>query len=152
MNLKNSKFYKRIQELRHFSKEKIRKDREQRSLRTPALRGVEMALSESQCNRDIDLTWSQPSSPNRQPSSPTRQPSAPSRRKCSGGKSKVIKKKVEELPSARGKVLKPVKAVETDNDAEVDGFIELNKLRYRVACSGRIDSGLSRPADGPAFV
>ncbi|KAL7744357.1 hypothetical protein ACLKA6_001747 [Drosophila palustris] len=104
-----------------------------------------MALSESQCNRDVDLTWSQPSSA-------TRQPTAPSRRKSSGGKSKVIKKKADELPSARSKGFKPVKAAEGDNDAEVDGFIELNKLRYRVACSGRIESGSTRPSDGPAFV
>jgi len=51
MNLKNSKFYKRIQELRHFSKDKIRKDREQRSR---VVRHLDMALSEQPCS---DREW-----------------------------------------------------------------------------------------------
>lgn len=144
MNLKNSKFYKRIQELRHFSKEKIRKDREQRNLRAPTLRGIEMAFSESQCNCDADLTWSQPLSP-------TRPPPSTSSRKCSVGKSKV-KKKAAEVPTASGRGFKPVKAAGAENEGEVDGFIELNKLRYRVACSGRIESGSTRQAEGPIFV
>ncbi|XP_060649358.1 tubulin polyglutamylase TTLL13 isoform X1 [Drosophila nasuta] len=146
MNLKNSKFYKRIQTLRHFSKEKILKER---TIRTMALRGVEMALSESQCNHDVDASaaaasaWSPPLS-------------STSRRKSPAGgaaKSKMIKKKTDTSPRTREKGFKPVQpASDEDNDgAEVNGYIELNKCRYRVACSGRVDATTSRAAE-PLFV
>ncbi|KAH8358637.1 hypothetical protein KR093_001500 [Drosophila rubida] len=146
MNLKNSKFYKRIQTLRHFSKEKILKEREQRSLRTPALRGVEMALSESQCNPNTDVAWSQPSSSASHRKSPATGAGA--------NKTKVTKKK-DSSPRNREKGFKPVQpaAAEENKDCgEVNGYIELNKCRYRVACTGRVDASAVRPADGPIFV
>ncbi|KAH8312339.1 hypothetical protein KR044_010282 [Drosophila immigrans] len=149
MNLKNSKFYKRIQTLRHFSKEKILKEREQRSLRTPALRGVEMALSESQCTHEMEAAshsasaWSQPSSSASRRKSPT----------GAAGKGKMIKKKASS-PAARDKGFKPVQpAAQLDNNGgQVNGYIDLNKCRYRVACTGRLDATASRSAEGPLFV
>ncbi|XP_030564231.1 tubulin polyglutamylase TTLL13P [Drosophila novamexicana] len=134
MNLKNSKFYKRIQELRNFSKEKLRKDREQRGLRTPVIRGVEMALSESKCsNRVVELEWSQLASPAKELSSP--------RRRKLASKNKPGKKRTLMAGDGRSKGghgFRPVKTVGSDIEAPVtEGFIELNNLRYRVACSGR---------------
>ncbi|KAH8407193.1 hypothetical protein KR222_010324 [Zaprionus bogoriensis] len=110
MNLKNSKFYKRIQELRHFSKEKIRKDREQRDLRTPAIQGVEMALSETPYSREVEMNWSPKRSPRQ--------------------KRKLVKKKMQELG------FRPAQLPEPHNEPKVEGFIDINKMRYRVACSG----------------
>lgn len=108
MNFKNSKFYKRIQELRHFSKEKLRRDRERES-HSQALLGVQMALSEAPHFKEVQLNWPQQSSPRRK----TKE------------KVKILKKKTQEI-----------KRIESCNNGQVNGYIELNKLRYRVPCSG----------------
>lgn len=133
MNLKNSKFYKRIQELRNFSKEKIRKDREQRGLRSPVIRGVEMALSESKCVAPvIELEWSQLAGPLQEVCSPRRRPS-PSKPKQSKKKSNASGE-----PRLRGgQGFHPVKTIDLNSDAPVEGYIDLNNLRFRVACTPR---------------
>ncbi|XP_017092158.2 tubulin polyglutamylase TTLL13 isoform X1 [Drosophila bipectinata] len=133
MNLKNSKFYKRIQELRHFSKEKIRKDREQRSRVTRAL---DMALSE-QPHRERD--WSSPDH------SPTRsQPviSSPRRRlkKLRSPKKKAAGLKGSQSPDYRvagGQCSgdgSPLPGLMSASEAKLQGFIQLNNKCYRVEC------------------
>lgn len=113
MNFKNSKFYKRIQELRHFSKEKLRRDRERES-HSKALLGVQMALSEAPHHKEVQLNWPQHLLP--QQSSPRRKTKE---------KVKIFKKKTQEI-----------KRTESCVNGQVNGYIELNKLRYRVPCSG----------------
>lgn len=140
MNLKNSKFYKRIQELRNFSKEKIRKDREQRGLRTPVIRGVEMALSESKCVAPvIELEWSQLAGPLKETCSPRRRPSPT--------KIKHSKKKASAAAEPRlkgGQGFQPVKTIGLNDEAPVEGYIDLNNLRFRVACTARTDTSPRR--------
>ncbi|KAH8326132.1 hypothetical protein KR067_002139 [Drosophila pandora] len=137
MNLKNSKFFKRIQELRHFSKEKIRKDREQR---TRVTRALDMALSE-QPHREND--WYSPghSPPNTLPLS---QPviSSPRRRlkklRCS--KKKVAARKGSQSPDYRvagGQCLAdgtPLPGLLSASEAKLQGYIQLNNKCYRVEC------------------
>lgn len=113
MNFKNSKFYKRIQELRHFSKEKVRRDRE-REYHSQALLGVQMALSEAPHHKEVHINWPQHILPKQ---------SSPRRKKKE--KVKILQKKAQEI-----------NRTEFGNDGQVNGYIELNKLRYRVPCSG----------------
>lgn len=122
MNFKNSKFYKRIQELRNFSKEKVRKELES-EYRPPALLGVQMALSEEPHIHEDQYNWAQSILP--------KQSTSPRRKKKE--KVKMVKKKMQSMS------LRPIKLAETSHDGKVDGFIELNKLRYRVPCSGLPD-------------
>ncbi|XP_036673589.3 tubulin polyglutamylase TTLL13 [Drosophila suzukii] len=128
MNLKNSKFYKRIQELRHFSKDKIRKDREQRSR---VVRHLDMALSEQPCS---DREWFSPGQ------SPSQQPASPRRR---GKKTRGLKKKAsagketDEISPYYGQSSgqnSPVPGAE----AKLQGFIQLNNTTYRVECPTRL--------------
>lgn len=112
MNFKNSKFYKRIQELRHFSKEKVRRDRE-REYHSQALLGVQMALSEAPHHKEVQLNWPQNILPKQ---------SSPRRKKK---EKKILQKKAQEI-----------QRTELCNAGQVNGYIELNKLRYRVPCSG----------------
>lgn len=119
MNFKNSKFYKRIQELRNFSKEKVRKELES-EYRAPALLGVHMALSEEPHIHADQYNWAQHILP--------KQSTSPRRKKKE--KVKIAKKKIQAMS------LRTIKLAETSHDVKVDGFIELNKLRYRVPCSG----------------
>jgi len=128
MNLKNSKFYKRIQELRHFSKDKIRKDREQRSR---VVRHLDMALSEQPCS---DREWFSPGQ------SPSQQPASPRRR---GKKIRGLKKKAsagketDEISPYYGQSSgqnSPVPGAE----AKLQGFIQLNNTTYRVECPTRL--------------
>lgn len=116
MNFKNSKFYKRIQELRNFSKEKVRKELES-EYRPPALLGVQMALSEEPHEGQFNWAHILP-----------QQSTSPRRKKKE--KVKMVKKKIQELG------IRPINLSETNHDVKVDGYIELNKLRYRVPCSG----------------
>lgn len=137
MNLKNSKFFKRIQELRHFSKEKIRKDREQR---TRVTRALDMALSE-QPHRERD--WYSPghSPPN---SLPLSQPviSSPRRRlkKLRCAKKKVAACKGSQSPDYRvagGQCLAdgpPLQELLSASEAKLQGYIQLNNKCYRVEC------------------
>ncbi|EDV91007.1 tubulin polyglutamylase TTLL13 [Drosophila grimshawi] len=121
MNLKNSKFYKRIQELRNLSKQKIRQERVKNlEIHTPLIRGVEMALSESKCNtQNVELAWTL---------------SSPRRRALVAAKPKLGKKKVNASPRLKGG-LRAIKSASAINDAQVEGFIQLNSKQYRVACS-----------------
>ncbi|XP_017082830.1 tubulin polyglutamylase TTLL13 [Drosophila eugracilis] len=131
MNLKNSKFYKRIQELRHFSKEKIRKDREQR---TRVVRALDMAFSEQPCK---DREWFSPGQ------SPSQQPSSPRRRR--GKKFRGFKKR-----ASAGKEINDVSpyyeqssgenSPMPETDSKLEGFIQLNNTTYRVECPVRIVS------------
>ncbi|XP_068157305.1 tubulin polyglutamylase TTLL13 [Drosophila tropicalis] len=139
MNLKNSKFYKRIQELRHLSKEKIRKDREQRSRVT---RIIDMALSERRPN---------PASDEERVSSPTSkipftQKSLPS--PCCRSKRIKSKKKAHQSdgdyrPKAgQAAACSSVKLATSETDTKHEGFIQLNQKCFRVACIRRQDAAL----------
>ncbi|XP_017041877.1 tubulin polyglutamylase TTLL13 [Drosophila ficusphila] len=130
MNLKNSKFYKRIQELRHFSKEKIRKGHEQR---TRVTRVLDMALSEQPCP---DREWYSP-----EQTSPL-QPSSPRRRVK---KLKRVKKKA----SASNDLAAPYYQLTNGHssgqsspgapaEGQLQGFIQLNNTTYRVECPTRV--------------
>uniref|UniRef100_B3P636 GG12126 n=1 Tax=Drosophila erecta TaxID=7220 RepID=B3P636_DROER len=129
MNLKNSKFFKRIQELRHFSKEKLRKDREKR---THVVRALDMALSEQPC---LDREWLSPEQ------SPTQQPTSPRRRikkiRCVKRRARAGKEVAENISPYYGQSsgeCSPMPAVE----AKPQGFIQLNNKTYRVDCPTRV--------------
>ncbi|KAI8046169.1 tubulin polyglutamylase TTLL13 [Drosophila gunungcola] len=131
MNLKNSKFYKRIQELRHFSKEKIRKSREQRT-RVSVTRALDMALSERACS---DREWfSSEQSPTAGTASPLRRV-----KKLRYPKKKASVGKQMDDPyyhlaggqSSGGN--SPMQA-----EAKLQGLIQLNNTTYRVDCPTRV--------------
>ncbi|XP_001358370.3 tubulin polyglutamylase TTLL13 [Drosophila pseudoobscura] len=123
MNLKNSKFYKRIQELRRFSKEKIRKDREQRTSAR-----LDMALSEQRPRHESDLEWS--SSPRRRSKKTKGKKKAASR--LSGGKDTHCSSPVgDEIPP----------------DAGIQSYIQLNDKCYRLACTRQVPVKSSRDDD-----
>ncbi|XP_016987422.1 tubulin polyglutamylase TTLL13-like [Drosophila rhopaloa] len=129
MNLKNSKFYKRIQELRHFSKEKIRNSREQR---TRVSRALDMALSEQPCS---DREWfSSEQSPRALPASPRR---------------RVKKFRCPKKKASAGKQMDDpyyhLTGGQSSGDhspgpaeAKLQGFIQLNNTTYRVECPTRV--------------
>ncbi|XP_017845176.1 tubulin polyglutamylase TTLL13 [Drosophila busckii] len=140
MNLKNSKFYKRIQELRHFSKEKIRKDREQRGLPVPVLRGVEMALSECHCKREVEMEW--PCiSPGHREHTP--------RKKMAGIKEKKKSHGAARSKGGQGMHFRAVKLVNPEDEVDAEGFIQLNNVRYRVSCPSKGE--VPRKGDGPSI-
>ncbi|EDW25059.1 GL23051 [Drosophila persimilis] len=123
MNLKNSKFYKRIQELRRFSKEKIRKDREQRTCAR-----LDMALSEQRPHHESDLEWS--SSPRRRSKKTKGKKKAASR--LSGGKDTHCSSPVgDEIPPEAG----------------IQSYIQLNDKCYRLACTRQVPVKSSRDDD-----
>ncbi|XP_032577787.1 tubulin polyglutamylase TTLL13 [Drosophila sechellia] len=128
MNLKNSKFFKRIQELRHFSKEKIRKDREKR---THVARALDMALNEQPC---LDREWFSPEqSPPLQPMSPRRRMKKTRclKRRAAAGK-QVGDNSPYYGPSSGENSPKPA------DEAKLQGFIQLNNKTYRVECPTRV--------------
>ncbi|XP_030370639.1 tubulin polyglutamylase TTLL13 [Scaptodrosophila lebanonensis] len=142
MNLKNSKFYKRIQELRHFSKEKLRKDREQRAR---VKREIDMALSERRCNAGSETEWSTTS-----PLGKTSNYALTTRRRGNTKKSKYPKRAKNKSPEPA--LIKAgnnsmvydfgdydCDAARTDDDHKINGIIQLNNMCYRVACTGLTD-------------
>ncbi|KAH8342062.1 hypothetical protein KR059_010405 [Drosophila kikkawai] len=138
MNLKNSKFYKRIQELRNFSKEKVRKDRENR---TRVSRALKMAITEQPCS---DREWF---SSEHSPSPPPVQAISPRRR---------VKAYRHPKKKAAGKPMgnlftdyrlnggqcsdrkSPTPGLRASAEAKLQGFIQLNNKRYRVECPTRV--------------
>ncbi|SPP80989.1 tubulin polyglutamylase TTLL13P [Drosophila guanche] len=127
MNLKNSKFYKRIQELRRFSKEKIRKDREQRT----SVR-LDMALSEQRPGHDSDFEWS--SSPRRHISPRRRIKKTKTKKKLAGTRLTAGKDTVCSSPADE----------ELQPDDEIQSYIQLNDKCYRLSCTRQLAGKDSR--------
>ncbi|KAH8306165.1 hypothetical protein KR018_003096 [Drosophila ironensis] len=152
MNLKNSKFFKRIQELRHFSKDKIRMEREQR---TPVTRALNMAFSEQPHREDDWLTPSQSSLTRNPP-----QPDAISRSQQAMSPRRRIKKLMKKKSMARKRIPSPpyrmvagqcpvedtiMPALKAAAETKLQGYIQLNNRCYRVQCPSRPTVCVSHP-------
>lgn len=140
MNLKNSKFYKRIQELRHFSKDKVRNNREHR---TRVSRALKMAITEQPCS---DREWF---SSERSPSPPPVETISPRRRvkkfryvkkkKVVAGKSVGSMSPGYRLKGGQTSGLEsPISGMISSAEAKLQGFIHLDNKRYRVECPTRL--------------